>query len=418
MNETVLNKLKSAQPVYYVNEYYDPSAIVIQKDAQVEEARTRLARFAPFIRQAFPETENDCGLIESPLTEIPKMAQALKQTADFKGSLWLKQDSELAVSGSIKARGGIYEVLHFAETVALRHHKIRPDTDYSIFATPEMKELLSGYEVSVGSTGNLGLSIGIMSRALGFRVTVHMSADARQWKKDRLRSLGATVVEYADDYEAAVAEGRRLASLGPKNHFVDDENSMDLFYGYAVSGERLKAQLEEKGIKVSEDHPLFVYLPCGVGGGPGGVAYGIQNALGPHAHCIFAEPTQAPCMLLSILTQTHGEMSVKDIGLSGQTEADGLAVGRASTAISLEMTPRLDALYTIEDEKLNPYIQMLYKPEGIFIEPSAAAGFDGPAYVSASNQYDEKAMQNATHIVWATGGRMVPEEDRKIFLAE
>lgn len=416
MNETILNQLRHAEPVFAANPYYQKDSIRIEADPKVEEARTRLERFAPFLELAFPETKAYGGLIESPLTAVPYLAANLREKSHFSGNLWLKQDSDLPVSGSIKARGGIYEVLHFAERVALKHGKITPETDYSIFYDPEMQTLLSGYEISVGSTGNLGLSIGIISRALGFRVTVHMSADARQWKKDRLRSLGAEVIEYESDYEEAVRRGREIASGQANTHFVDDEHSEDLFLGYAVAGERLKRQLEEQQIAVDAAHPLFVYLPCGVGGGPGGVAYGIQNALGPHAHCLFVEPVQAPCMLLSILTQTHGAMSVQDIGLHGRTEADGLAVGRASEMVSRVMSSRLDALYTVTDESLYSNLRLLYETEGIFIEPSAASSFAGPSLVESWGLYDSDTLSGANHILWATGGGMVPQSERDAYL--
>ena len=254
--------------------------------ADVDDAEARMERFAPFIKKAFPETAENRGLIESPLTEIPAMRAWLNgQKAGIAGRLFLKRDCDLPVAGSVKARGGCYEVLKYTEDLALAHGLIERRDDYSVFASRAFREFFSRRHLHVGSTGNLGLSIGIMGAALGYRVTVHMSADAKQWKKDLLRSRGVEVREYASDYSAAVAAGRKLASEDARAYFVDDEQSQDLFLGYAVAAKRLQKQLEAMQIPVDDAHPLVVYLPCGVGGAPGGICYGLKKLYGDNVIC-------------------------------------------------------------------------------------------------------------------------------------
>lgn len=405
----ILQKMNRYEKIFWRNPHYQDNDQLPFTAEYIFDAAARWERFASYLETVFPETRKNHGILESPLINIPDMKKAWEKHnhTELPGDLYLKADNLLPVSGSIKSRGGIYEVLKFAEAVALSASDFTYMDDYAMLASDHYRHLFSQYGIAVGSTGNLGLSIGVVASAFGFRTTVHMSADARQWKKDLLRSKGVTVVEYPEDFTEAVKKGRAQAAKDPKTHFIDDESSRDLFLGYAVAAIRLQKQLKDQHIPVNADHPLFVYLPAGVGGSPGGVTFGLKQILGKYVHSIFIEPTHVPSVTLGMITGLNHAISVYDIGLDGKTQADGLAVARPSALVSQVMKSLLMGAATCNDQELFKYLTLLADTEHIFVEPSAAAGFTGIKPILDSPDVPSQA----THIVWATGGSMVPEQE-------
>ena len=425
--DPVFRDIADQKETLWINDKFLPFELVdsvcqlVVSDADIEDAERRLHRFAPYIKKCFPETAEDDGLIESPLREISAMQERLEKTYDAKipGRLLLKMDSHLPIAGSVKARGGIYEVLKHAEDLALEAGMITEDDNYERFADDDFKEFFGKHTVQVGSTGNLGLSIGIMSAFLGFKVKVHMSADARQWKKDMLRSKGVEVIEYDDDYSKAVLEGRRQSDMDPTSYFVDDEYSLPLFLGYAVAAGRMEEQFKELGVTVDADHPLIVYIPCGVGGAPGGVCYGLKRKFGDNVHVFFCEPTLFPSVLIGMASDRYNDSNVGDFGLTGMSAADGLACASPSGLVARLCRNLLSGDFTVRDAILFDYMRMLKETEDIFIEPSSCAAFTGPVSLMKFEDgrdyldmwvLDEETLANATQICWATGGRLVPDE--------
>jgi D-serine dehydratase len=219
-----------------------------------------------------------------------------------------------------------------------------------------------------------------------------------------------------------VSAGRELALQSPHTYFVDDENSRFLFLGYSVGALRLCRQLEEAGIRVDSQHPLFVYLPCGVGGAPGGITYALRQILGDDVHCFFAQPVASPSMLIR-LASGGGPVSLQDVELDGRTEADGLAVGQASEWVAQIIQPLVSGVFTVRDRDLFHDLHLLDQTESLRIEPSAAAGLRGPLWILGSAQgrryladhaLDNK-MNAATHILWVTGGSLVPNDEYERF---
>lgn len=137
-----------------------------------------------------------------------------------------------------------------------------------------------------------------------------------------------------------------------------------------------------------------------------------------YVHCFFAEPTSSPCMLLGLMTGLNNKINVHDFGLNNVTDADGLAVGSPSGFVGKTLQQMISGVFTVQDTTLYKMLSIAFDIEKISLEPSALAGMPGPFrlfHIENGKRYMEKHMlqqhmPNATHIVWATGGGMVPPD--------
>lgn len=428
-NDPARDDVLAGRPALWLNPNLKANGIADQslpiRAAQVKEAEENWQLLAPVLETCFPELKASKGRIQSKLIEAEDLRGALGYGTSEYGRVFVKADGDLPVAGSIKARGGVYEVFMHAKKMAEKRGILTPGGDITVLVGEQARALFAQHTIAVGSTGNLGLSVGIAARALGFRAVVHMSSDAKQWKVDRLTRLGVEVVQHKADYTTAVEHARIDAEGDPSIYFVDDERSEMLFFGYSAAASELAVQLKEQGVTIDEDHPLFIYLPCGIGGAHGGAAYGLKAIFGDAAHAFFVEPVQSPCAMVHMMSGSKELISVYDVGLTNRTEADGMAVARMSEFVADVMKPMLSGVFTVDDDDLFRWLWKAQTTQAIRLEPSATAGFAGPEFIVNSNQgraYQEahglsNKLAQATHVIWTTGGAFVPEEQFKEFMA-
>ena len=113
-----------------------------------------------------------------------------------------------------------------------------------------------------------------------------------------------------------------------------------------------------------------------------------------------------PCMALA-MAKSKGDVSVYDIGLGNGTVADGLACSSPSVLAYKVMSTMLDGCFTVTDEHALDLCRLLYKSSGIKAEPSSCVALAGVGKVNVKI----KNIQNATHLVWLTGGSLVHDDE-------
>ena len=255
-------------------------------------------------------------------------------------------------------------------------------------------------------------------RRARFESVVYMSIDAKPWKKARLRKRGVRVIEHDGDYAQAVAAGRAQARDQPRSHFVDDEGSLMLFLGYAASARHLAAQLADAGRRVDATHPLFVHLPCGSAAHRAASRMASRHCSASTCIASLPNPSRRRACWSSWPPAREARVRLRRGPTTGPRPT---AVAQASHLVSPLMASLLSGVFTVSDAQLYAQLLAVQRATGVELEPSAAAAVSGPGWLTASpagRDYVHRYaidLRRSTHVIWATGGSLVPPEEHRRF---
>lgn len=218
---------------------------------------------------------------------------------------------------------------------------------------------LGARDIVTGSSGNHGLALAGVGRALGVDVTVVMAAGASEWKAAATRALGARVVGvpggvaerdcYAREYAAATG-----ATLVPSS---DHE--------LVVAGQGTV------GLEVFEDAPDVdvVFVPTCGGGLLAGVCLAAER-LTRRVRIVGVEPVTGRRYACSLAAGAPVEIPPPD------TIADGLRGQRPGDVPFPIVQRRVDDMVGVTDEAIAHAMALLHHA-GIAAEPSGSAALAG-----------------------------------------
>ena len=207
------------------------------------------------------------------------------------------------------------------------------------------------------SAGNFGQAMAYACRKRGIPLTVYASVQANPLKIERMRQLGAEVVLYGEDFDAAKREARRVAAA-QQARFVEDSLDIETVEGAGTIGLELLAI----------DPPLDVLLiALGNGALCNGIAHAVKQ-IRPRTHVIAVQAAGAPAMVES---WRSGQIVEYD---QIATIADGIGV-RIPVPVALQdLEGQIDDALLVQEETIIAAMRMLHEHAGVVVEPSGAVG--------------------------------------------
>ena len=220
-----------------------------------------------------------------------------------------------------------------------------------------MSKIPSGSEVVCASAGNFGQAMAYAARRRDVRVTVYAAKNANPLKLDRMKSLGASVSLFGDDFDAARSEAKRAAAeRGAK--LVVDSLDIETVEGAGTIG------LELLRLPTRLD---ILLVALGNGAMFNGIAH-VMKARSPGTRMVAVGAEGASAMVDS---WRAGQL-IEHTRVS--TIADGIATRTPIPEALQDMQGLVDEALLVSDEAIVRGMKLLHRHAGLVAEPSAAVG--------------------------------------------
>jgi threonine dehydratase len=215
----------------------------------------------------------------------------------------------------------------------------------------------AGTHFVCASAGNFGQAMAYSCRKKKLSLTVFASTAANPYKISRMKSLGADVILFGDDFDAAKVEAkRRSAEMNAR--FVEDSLDIETVEGASTIGLEL--------LKFPEKIDA-VLVALGNGALFNGVAR-IMKHHAPDTKLIAIQARGASAMVDSWRSSTVVSYQRTN------TIADGIAVRIPVAQALKDMSGLADDAILVEDGTIIKAMQLIYEHLGIVSEPSGAVG--------------------------------------------
>ena len=219
--------------------------------------------------------------------------------------------------------------------------------------------------VVCASAGNFGQGIAYAARALGVPAIVFCSTRANRGKVERMRALGAQVIEHGIDFDAARGASETYAIDHDAELLVDGDD-VRISTGAAT----LATEVTDAVAAGHLPAPSLVSVPVGNGALLNGVGSWLR-AMAPKTRILGVQAELADAMTRS----WHAGRPIDTA--SAATYADGIASRIAIPRAVELMTGRVDEMRTVTDDELRLAQDVLTGELGITVEGAAAASWAG-----------------------------------------
>jgi threonine dehydratase len=273
------------------------------------------------------------------------------------GHLFLKNETGLP-TGSFKVRGAIYALAVNAGRRAIQ-------------------------EAIAASTGNHGAAVAYAGRLLNVPVTIFVPERPNPVKAQRIRELGAGIVEAGADLSAAIDAAYEYASKTGA-FFLHDASDPDVPAGAGTIALEMLEQLPAVET---------IYVPMGDTALIRGVASAAKQRK-PTVRIVGAAAAGAPAYYQSFRERSAVETP------TAITIADGLAVRRALAPNVDAIRALVDEVRLVSDDEMLRAMVALDRREGIVAEPAGAAAM--AAYLQAP-------ARSGISVALVTGGNVAPD---------